>query len=177
MLLISKLLRLSKAVSLRHGTIEVVDHVHVRVNPNLAEAVEAGKYDCVNPPDFSVQFPASYNNLSGSYNTTIELLYFGGHEMGNDELHKQFSDNKFRVPSVEEFVAIGAHRPDLQERYPIVGLISNPRFDYNFGMGYPLLNKAFGVGKTGEDRIERTLELVHGIYKWHAECMFAAVRI
>jgi hypothetical protein len=145
----------------------------VRVTPDLAELIEKGEYNYVGGeslgPFNSFPVPKGLHE----YEVLMELV-FPGRPMWMDSVIKRLAGNR-RAPSIHEFVAFGAQYPELQLLFPIVGLIPNPVFDYNFGWGYPVLMSR----KTSDPENEvksRELKLVHGIYQWDSDCRFAVVR-
>ncbi len=97
----------------------------------------------------------------------IELL-FPRREVTTDEMLK-FIDKKFRSVSFLELVALGITHPEARTTGHIVGLVKNPVYDHDFGMGYPVI--------TSTDNGLPRLQINHGIYKWNSDCRFAAVRL
>ncbi len=102
------------------------------------------------------------------YTVTIELL-FPRREVTTDEMVKHMG-KKFRPVSFLELVALGIQYPKAQASGHIVGLVENPTYDHDFGMGYPVVLTSMNKGST-------YLTIVNGIHLWNSECRFAAVRL
>jgi len=143
----------------------------INIAQNLDAEINAGHYDLGGhgiQAHFAEQF--SKSDTEDSYQATVDILY-PNKEVTTDEMIKRLS-GKYRKPTILEFVALGAQYPELQLLFPIVGIIPNPVYDHDFGMGYPVLDST-----TKEEYTSRELTLVYGIWKWYDNCRFAAVQL
>jgi len=97
---------------------------------DLGQMIAAGKYDWINSDITAEHFPL---NGAGKRKVRVELLHFNQYFKNGDEaiaklkevndwLVQQGANYRYRFACIEELLALGAVRPDLQRQFPIAAL-------------------------------------------------------
>lgn len=95
-----------------------VHRVTVDRDKKLKAMVEAGRYDWTNSDITDKYFPVEG---SGTVDVDIELVHYN-RVMSEDNVRQDFDARGLRPATIEELLALGASKPDLQREYPIIGL-------------------------------------------------------
>ncbi|MFA6227949.1 MAG: hypothetical protein WC668_02065 [Patescibacteria group bacterium] len=100
---------------------------------SLGDMIDAGKYDWVNSNINANNFPIS---RKGKKVVSIELWHPNRYFNNGDEVIAELKKTKpgYRFTQIEELLALGAVRPDLQRQFPIaaLGSIWHPAGDRDF---------------------------------------------
>lgn len=149
-------------VGQRQNCTSNVHRVTVDRDKKLKAMVEAGRYDWTNSNITDKHFPVEG---SGTVDVGIELVHYNRF-MSEDDVRQDFDARGLRPATIEELLALGASKPDLQRKYPIIGLGSvwQDLAGYRF---CPYLG-GFGSG--------RDLGLSWIEFDWGGLCRFVAVR-
>ena len=150
-------------------------NVRVDYGKTLAEMVAACNCPLVDPNITSGNFPVEG---SGVQVVTIRLFHFG-RKVVKDRVLRDLRLLGHQPVRIEELLALGAAKPELQTRFPIVALGSASPLLYEedhgaaTGQGHcyvPLLELAVPEGK-------RKVGAEWDNITWNEECRFAAVRL
>lgn len=137
--------------------------VLVDYSRTLAAMIAAGRYDYVNPDITTEHFPIQGE---GRRELRVALFHFN-RVMSSEQVIAELDSQGFRPAKLEELLALGETRPELQKEFPIVGLGSGwPRPRDDGGRSAPFL---YWGG------LERSLGLRWFRDSWRALCRFAAV--
>ncbi|MBI3573124.1 MAG: hypothetical protein HY092_02910 [Candidatus Kerfeldbacteria bacterium] len=139
-----------------------IHHVTVDRDKKLKAMIKAGRYDWTNSDINDKHFPVEG---SGTVEIDIELVHYG-RGMSTDAVLKDLDARGLRPAKIEELLALGAAKPELQREYPIIALGSV--WQNLFGdCSCPYLYR----GGSG-----RRLSLIRFGDGWRGICRFAAVR-
>ena len=139
-----------------------VHRVTVDRDKKLKAMIEAGRYDWTNSDITDKHFPVEG---SGTVEIDIELVHYG-RDMSTDAVLKDLDARGLRPAKIEELLALGATKPELQREFPIIALGSVWR---NLD-GSRFCPDLFGSGS------RRGLRLYWLDNDWNEICRFAAVR-
>jgi len=144
--------------------------VPVDCNKTLAVMIAAGNYDFVDPNINAENFPVKG---AGVTDADIVLFHFG-EKAATNWIEREMRSLGYRQARIEELLALGAAKPMLQTKGPIIALgsVTKPLLteecNGDFVRLVPVLD--FVDGK------RRVVTEPHNLV-WGAECSFAAVRI
>jgi len=133
----------------------------VDYNESVEDAVRAGHYDWVNPDISSDHFSTTQK---GSRHVEMKLIHFG-RVISSKEALKELDRMGYRPAELHEILAFGREHPEVQLKFPIIGLASAWRGDRG-GACVPYLA---GHGS------KRPLHLYWLEVDWHDVCRFAAL--
>ena len=128
----------------------------------LAKMIEAGRYDSVHPAVTAKHFPIAGQ---GQRETAVEIFHFN-RVMSSDQVIAELDRVGYRPAQIEELLAIGAKKPELQRQFPIIALGSRWRDSYGY-RHIPCLDGWGGGRELGIYWFERD---------WYGHCRFLAVR-
>jgi hypothetical protein len=92
--------------------------VTVDRDKKLKAMIQAGRYDWTNSDITDKHFPVEG---SGVVEVDIELVHYG-HTMSTDAVLKNLDTRGLRPAKIEELLALGAAKPELQREFPIIVL-------------------------------------------------------
>lgn len=95
-----------------------VHRVTVDRDKKLKAMIEAGRYDYANSDITDKHFPVEG---SGTVEIDIELVHYG-RDMSTDAVLKDLDARGLRPAKIEELLALGATKPELQREFPIIAL-------------------------------------------------------
>ena len=96
----------------------VVYRVMVDYGRKLKAMIEAGQYDWTNSDITEKHFPIEG---SGTVEVDIELVHYG-RDMSTNAVLKDLDSRGLRPAKIEELLALGAAKPELQREFPIIAL-------------------------------------------------------
>jgi len=88
---------------------------------SLTEMIAQGRYDWTNRDITEECFPVKG---IGKVERGVELIHLG-YDISSDDALKELTKRGLRPATIEELLAFGAKYPDLQRKFPIVGLGSS----------------------------------------------------
>lgn len=136
--------------------------ITVDYSQSLAAMIKAGHYDWVNRDVTVEHFP-----IEGKGKVDVEIILVHlGRVATIEEVEAELEKLGLRSAKIEELLALGAARPELQREFPIVALGSRWR---------DVLDNAY-VAVLGGDGRHRGLNFDYDRGQWHDFCRFAAVR-
>ncbi len=134
----------------------------VNYSASLSEMVEAGAFDEVSKDIVPRNF---YLQSAGRCTVNVTLVQFTG-AMSPLEIVERMKTEGQRPATIEELLALGQEKPDLQRKIPIVALGSSRI--YKDSRWFPCL---------GGNQAKRTLSLVVMYRRWSVYYRFAFVRV
>ncbi|NTW27140.1 MAG: hypothetical protein HGA36_02350 [Candidatus Moranbacteria bacterium] len=140
---------------------KIIYNVQVDYSKNVEEMVEITMHEWANEDITSEHF---LNIRGKSAEVSVELIHFNRSILSDDAL-LEMSAMGYRAANMQEFLAFGAKYPDLQRKFPIVGLGSVWHSEDSHLVAY------MSWGASG-----RYLHLWHLDLVWGDGCRFAAVK-
>lgn len=136
--------------------------VSVDYRRTLAEMISAGRYDRINSDITAEHFP-----IKGEGQQPVELaLFHFNRVISSDDAIREMDQAGYRPAKIEELLALGVKRPDLQRQFPIIALASP--WQGSGGLRcVPCLSEWYGG---------RALDLRWFEGGWAESCRFPAVR-
>lgn len=160
---------LSKNEGLARRVVKLVNDrptydVVVNYNRSLAEMVNVGQYDWVNANINKKNFPIVGE---GEHKVSVTLFHFNRY-IESEEVVTEMEKEGYRHAKIEELLALGETRPDLQREFPIIALGSSWSIWWNprGGRFIPALWVCAGG---------RYLRLAWFEDEWSSDCRFLAV--
>ncbi len=154
--------KFKQVVELVMNLICLVARVVVDYGKNLHEMIVEGAYDNVNSDITAENFPVKGE---GKCEREIALFHFNRY-ISSDDAIKEMATTGYRPATIEDLLALGKVKPDLQRQFPIVALGSVWR--YSDGNRY--------VAYLRRCDARRTLDLRYFDDDWGGCDRFAAVR-
>ena len=136
--------------------------VSIDYNRSVKNGIKAGNYDLKNNDITSDNFPS---REVGTRESQIKLFHFGK-IMGTDEVLGGIDRQGYRPIILKELLALGEKYPNLQRKFPIIGL----------GSVWRNSNGPYCCPCLDGDGLERDLSLYWIGSRWDVICRFAAVR-
>ncbi|MBI2097936.1 MAG: hypothetical protein HYT46_03330 [Candidatus Vogelbacteria bacterium] len=108
----------SSQKAVEKSTVRPAYKLVVNYDQTLAEMIAAGRYDSVNSSITAEHFPVTGR---GQQAVEVELFHFG-RVMSSEQVMAELDRVGYRPTRIEELLALGAARPDLQRQFPIIAL-------------------------------------------------------
>ena len=160
-----KLCRQLAAIIVEHKELPRMNfQLCVNYAQSLSEMIAAGRYDWSNIGIIEKNFPRT--KQAGIEDISLHLFRFG-RPLLTDEVIHELDRAGFRPATLEELLALGARKPDLQRGFLIIALGSVWEDPYG-DLTAPYL-RSYGVGR------QLNLGDIASI-RWDNSCRFAAVR-
>ncbi len=153
---------IAKLIMAAKSFIKAKFKVVIDCTQTLKEMISAGKYDWVNSDITPEHFPITGKGISEE---EVVLFHFDK-TMTSEQVIAEMDKQGFKPASIEELLALGSSKPDLQKQFPIIALDSvwrNP----NGRRCVPCLYY---------DGSRRKLDLDWFDFSWFPRYRFAAVR-
>ncbi len=100
------------------SVIQATYSVVVDYTKSLSQMVKAGKYELVNSNIIADHFPIKGE---GQQEVEVTLFHFG-RTMSSEEVISELKKAGYRPARIEELLALGAERPELQKQFSVVAL-------------------------------------------------------
>ncbi len=135
----------------------------VKIECDLREAIELGKYEVASKYAHPINFPTPMFCKSGA---KVDIHLLRPDPKSDDWVAQQMTNEGYRPATLREILALGISHPDLQRQFHIVALgssILGPD-------GLPI------VPFIGADEKRRCLNFASYARKWDSQWRFAAIR-